>query len=296
MNKYACLVVLYNPSFEIVEQLKIYCDTFDKVYLFDNSDKDNNSIGKMIQRNNYVYIRSKKNVGMSGALNEIVKLALKEEFDFLLTMDQDTIFKKEIIKAMKNKIENDEEKNIAIYASNFNKMYIGKYGTEYSNPILPINQDSYVKFHITSGNFIKLKLVKDIYPLDDYFIAFVDFDMDYLIYLNDYKIKVIGDCIISQQIGSPIKSTFLSKFGMTNMGINRFYYLMRNNLYFSKKYRSYKDAKIFAFKKRIIYCCKIILCEKNKIKKIKMMIRGYIDYKNGIMGEMPKNENCRKDC
>ena len=63
--------------------------------------------------------------------------------------------------------------------------------------------------------------------------------------------------------------------------------MTRNRFYTWEKYKDLnsftlnRDKKLF--KKEFI---KIILDEKNKINKIKMVIRGYRDYKRGIRGKL----------
>lgn len=281
--RFACVVVLFNPDESVKQQLIAYSECFDKVYLFDNSSKKSEWLEK-IELKNVEYIFDGNNHGISGALNTTFEMACDEKFDFLATMDQDTVFEKQSILKMKEHILDCSDTDVAVFATNFRKTYIGKEGLEYSAPKFDENGKFETTFHITSGNFLNLNLVKEVFPLDDLFIAFVDFDMDYALKLKNYKVVVFGDCMITQQIGEGIKSSAIAKHGLTNMSVNRFYYLMRNNLYFAKKYSEYKDAKKFARKKRLIYVLKILLSEKNKFAKIKMMKKGYKDYKLGKLG------------
>lgn len=284
-NVYVCLVVLYNPERNIEHQLIIYSQCFDKVILFDNSAKQADWLNSLIINNNNIdYYNYGENIGISGALNETMKLVVDTNFGYLATMDQDTVFDKEDIIRMKNHIDECKDNDIAVFATNFRKTYFGKGGVEYSDYKYSQNGIYDVRFHLSSGNFLNISLVKNIFPLDNLFIAFVDFDLDYAIHLKGWKLRVFGDCFITQQIGNRIKANFLSKYGLTDMSVDRFYYLVRNNLYFSKKYCEYKEARKFAIRKRIIYLLKIILSEKNKFAKLKMMKRGYKDYKLNKLG------------
>lgn len=283
---YACVVVLYNPEQDIKEQLKVYTENFDKLYIFDNSPKKQDWLEEITNINNVTYIGDGTNKGLSGAFNITFERAKEEGFEFLVTMDQDTIFESAEIQKMKKHIEECTDENVAIFGTNFKKRYQGKEGIEYSDPIYPVDTNSDGLHHLQSGSFLKTSLMQNVFPLDDWFIAFVDFDMNYSAVSKGYKILVYGDCMITQQIGNSIKASKLAKKGLTNMSVNRFYYLMRNNLYFAKKYNDNKEAKKFARKRRIIYILKIILSEKNKILKIKMMKKGYKDFKLGKLGEL----------
>lgn len=281
---YSVLVVLYNPERRILKQLDIYANEFDKVYLFDNSDEKVEWITEFAKSRNIEYYSS-NNVGITGALNVIIPIAINEKFDFIATMDQDTIFPSEVIQKMISNIELNYKEDIAIYTTNFNKMYVGEGGKiEYSKPEYDINKVTYTNFHISSGNFLRCDLISNLFPLDNYFIGFVDFDLDFSVKTLGYKILVIGECIISQQIGNPIKASVFTKQGLTNFSSSRYYYLYRNNYYFNNKFKNYKEAKKFAKMKRIKYFIKLLTTERNKIEKIKMSYKGYCDYKKGILG------------
>ncbi|MGN9056328.1 hypothetical protein ACTNA4_07635 [Bariatricus sp. HCP28S3_A7] len=284
--KYGCVVILYNPERDFPKQLERYAKSMDCVYLYDNSIQRNEWIEKKAaDYDNVEYIFNDHNDGISCVLNKAYVRSLADHCDFLLTMDQDTEFSTEGMLYMKQQIEQDHELDCtAIYAANFVKRYVGAQGTEYSESVCPKGIVSEPKFHITSGNFLNLKLLDRVFPLDDYFIAFVDFDLDYEIALLGYKLKVFGDCIIVQQIGEPIKANTLSKHGLTNLSVNRYYYLMRNNLHFKRKFKAHKDAVKFARKKRMIYYAKLVLSEKKKLQKIGAMLEGFKDYREGIMG------------
>lgn len=284
--RFACVVVLYNPEEDIKQQLKTYSECFKKLFLFDNSPKKAQWLESLTEIENVCYIGNGENLGLSEAFNITFQKSYEEGFDFITTMDQDTVFEKEEILKMFKHISECEDDSVAIFATNFRKIYFGKNGPEYSKKIYPENDVIEERFHIQSGNFLKISLMKNVFPLDNFFVSFVDFDMDYSAYIKGYKLLVYGDCLITQQIGEPIKASFLAKHGFTNMSVNRYYYLMRNNLYFGKKYKDYKEVRKRARYGRRIFALKILLSEKNKIAKIKMMKKGYKDYKNGVLGGM----------
>ena len=83
-----------------------------------------------------------------------------------------------------------------------------------------------------------------------------------------------------------VKSIF-GKFNTSNHSALRRYYMTRNRFYIWEKYKDLnsftlnRDKKLF--KKEFI---KIILGEKDKVNKIKMVFKGYKDYKKGIRGKL----------
>ena len=88
MNKIVAGIVLYNPNiaryqncvYKLLEQV-------EKIYIFDNSDKPIN----YIESEKIVYISEKRNCGIAYALNRIMEHAKDDGYNWLITMDQDSI-------------------------------------------------------------------------------------------------------------------------------------------------------------------------------------------------------------
>ncbi len=293
MNKYCAIVILYNPKDDVLERIQTYSKIFDKVIIVDNSTKIEEQIKDALQKNKSVeYCCLKENKGISFALNFAFKKGIEDGFDFMLTMDQDSVFPQKNIEYMINYIENNDNSNVGIYAPNFSKIYynIQKQDLTYAKPIYPVNSVQVVTWAITSGSFIKLSTVKKILPIDEnYFIAYVDIDLGVQMNLAGYSTLIIGKAILYQQIGNIVKKSALAEiFRFTNYASTRYYYLIRNNFYFRKKYKSYLNLRMLSCKQLAKYIFKIITSEKNKIEKVGMGYRGYCDYRKGLMG---KKEN-----
>lgn len=87
--KLAGVVVLYQPSNEVIKNIHTYLPYLDRLYVVDNSSENHSNIykDKKIQ-----YIFNGKNLGIAAALNIGAKEAIKYGFEWLLTMDQDSSF------------------------------------------------------------------------------------------------------------------------------------------------------------------------------------------------------------
>ena len=90
MSKKQCIaagIVLYNPD---IERLKKCFDSLkqqvSKIFVFDNSE-----IQHVIQDKSVVYLSEDKNRGIAYALNCIMLEAQKNGFDWVVTMDQDSV-------------------------------------------------------------------------------------------------------------------------------------------------------------------------------------------------------------
>ena len=92
--KLAGVVVWYNPSDKDVKNIQSYIDELDKLYIFDNSEKKDNK-NKVPTSKKIEYISQHENLGIATALNITANKALGEGYLYLLTMDQDSKFKKD---------------------------------------------------------------------------------------------------------------------------------------------------------------------------------------------------------
>ena len=102
--KLAGVVVWYNPSDKDVKNIESYIDELDKLYIFDNSEKKDNK-NKVPTSKKIEYISQHENLGIATALNITANKALGEGYLYLLTMDQDSKFKKDDLKKMKDLVK-----------------------------------------------------------------------------------------------------------------------------------------------------------------------------------------------
>ena len=290
MKKFCFGVTLYNPTDKQIMNLTNYINCAGKIYVYDNSEKKNQKLIDIIKKNNKIqYITFNKNNGLSKAFNYICNLALSENFEYICLMDQDSVFTENNIKLIENEIEYHEDNNVALYVPKIK--YINSYEEIFfdemdSNNLK--NSTRNLKWAITSGSFINLKLHKIIGEFDEnYFIDRVDLDYCKNIKKNKFLIKEISKCNLFQFLGDRINDK--SKYSEHNS--IRHYYIFRNRLYFYNKYR--KDYNIikrnfiifFGSLKQIF---NILILENNKIDKLNMIYKGFRDYSSRNMGKFKR--------
>lgn len=108
--KLCALVVWFNPEKleNPLERIRSYSSFVEKVYIVDNSEKDNSFLASKIE--NAIYIPLMKNTGIAHALNVGLKKAIADGFEWCITMDQDSVWEKEEIqKYIKIAEENKNE-------------------------------------------------------------------------------------------------------------------------------------------------------------------------------------------
>ena len=242
---------------------------------------------KEINEDKIEIILNKENLGIATALNIGVRKALENGYEWILTMDQDSKASPDMVKKMfnvYNSINREERKDILSIFPNFVDERIQSI-EENSN----MNSYEYVDADITSGNLLRKEVFEKVGFFDD--SLFIDLvDTDFCMRLNEKGIKMIKirDAVLYHSLGeSKTIKGILGSFNTSNHSALRRYYMTRNRFYIWEKYKGLnsftlnRDKKLF--KKEFV---KIILGEKDKVNKIKMVLRGYKDYKKGIKGKL----------
>lgn len=275
--KLSAVVVFYYPSRDNIKHINKYLNEVDQIYVVDNSDDD---VIRMQSDDKIKYIKYGENKGIAKALNEGAKLAIKDRFKWLLTLDQDSKITSKNISDLKSFIENTKEKNIGLVAP-------------YQDIGLPFTKSSeeyeeYIEL-MTSGSVLNLDAYKKIGGFKDWlFIDCVDTDYCLNLHKNKYQVLRLNNVIMKHSLGNLRLHKFLGKtYDCFNHNPIRRYYIVRNNLYINEMYHDlcpdYCDHLIRAQKGQVK---RILAFEKNKFKKLKMMYKGYRDYKHGIKGKL----------
>lgn len=291
MSKVAAIIVSYNPDKNLLDSVNLLISQVEKIIIVDNGSieekrKDISSI-KDIDNERIEVIFNEENLGIATALNIGVREALKQGFNWILTMDQDSKASKDMVEKMFEVYNNIDEKERKSILSIFPNFVDERIQSIEENSVM--NTYEYVDADITSGNLVKAEVFDKVGFFDD--SLFIDLvDTDFCMRLNEKNIKMIKvrDAILYHSLGESqsVKSIF-GKFNTSNHSALRRYYMTRNRFYIWKKYKDLnsftlnRDKKLF--KKEFI---KIILGEKDKVNKIKMVFKGYKDYKKGIRGKL----------
>lgn len=272
------VVVLYNPLNDVLDAIKTYISIVDKLFVIDNSEIKNLFLLEELKKNKNVrVIDMGGNEGIAAALNKGLSFAVEEEFNYCLTMDQDSFFPTEKFEIIKKYLVLKDIDEYGIIGLNIN-----------SN----IEKEELIecKTIITSGNFINLKNYCRIKGFtSELFIDYVDFDLNEQFHSINKKIAYINNVSLIHTIGTPIKKKiFWKTFYCMNHSPVRYYYRYRNSLYLYKKNKSFYRERYWH--DLINDVIKVLLFEPNKIKKMKMINRGRKDAKKGILGKYKEIE------
>jgi rhamnosyltransferase len=285
-RKVSASVVLYNPSLSIIDNILSYSNQVTKLYVVDNSETPNNILINQLSRINSIeLIQNNENLGIAEALNIAAGKAIRDGFDFLLTMDQDTSIPAGMVNELFTIIQN--------HGYNLDEIGI----------ISPFQRDSLINsmpkksieddllFVITSGNLLNLKAFSIAGDFRrDLFIDRVDHDFCLRLKMHGYKIIRVNSMVVEHHLGNISKHSFFGRVQYTtNHSYIRRYYIFRNTLYVSNVFKN--SFPEYSRKERsfLLYeIVKIILFEKDKLMKLAYCYKGFVDYKKNRMGKLKR--------
>lgn len=275
IKKFYGVVIIYNPDEDVIKNIKSYIGHLKKLFIYDNSLKNNESLFIELSANYDIeYIYNGINDGISKALNNVTKKLYGKNDTWLLTMDQDSYFKKTELNKMFDFLQGDS--SLVALVSPFHKtMFHKKKNEEVVEERLTV---------MTSGNFINVSIHENIGGFDErYFIDCVD--LEYCLRLNSlgYKVLRLNEIELEHALGDPFVRKALIKKGdvvISNHNWIRRYYITRNKLLISSQYFTRYPVLCSAYLYGLIFfdLKNIIFYEKNKKLKLKFFLKGIKDF------------------
>lgn len=286
------VIVTYNPNQNdsIYSKLELLSKYIEYIIVVDNASKDAPVIPNS---HNISLIINEENYGHAKALNIGCEVLHSKGAEYALLIDQDSDFNIENIHQLLLKMIEFHPAMIGpqIYIKSLGDTQIPKYLKRKKvgfrkAPI--INEVEEVYINITSGSLINLDIWDSVGRFNEsLFIEGVDDEYALRLRQNGHKVLVARDIKLYQQYG---KMKPQKKFGITFRPTNhsplRLVYLYRNKIQIMKQYffkePGYVLFQILSLINRFIV---IMICEENKILKIKAIFKGCIQ---GILGKKGK--------
>jgi rhamnosyltransferase len=247
------VVVWYNPNKENVINILRYNTGVYKVFVIDNSDKNNQSVLDGLKLDNAYYHFIGENKGIAAALNIGFEYARKYHAKWVLTMDQDSVFEGGDFENYKKEINNYADKNrIGIFSARHN----------FANLNENVEFDRYCekKRVMCSGNIVSYHAYRQVGGYrEDFFVDWVDFEFCARIKIANYRIIECTQVLLKHFLGESIMETtfFGAKKYVPDYPLWRKYYLARNiymtaNLHKSMRYSMYWRL-VQEFKQVLLY-------------------------------------------
>lgn len=264
-------LVLFNPDIErLKENLNSIVQDAGGIFIVDNGSNNLAEIKKLLcNYNNIHFFANEKNEGIAKALNQLCEKALEQKYDYLITLDQDSVCPPNMIEEYK-KIAVDRSIGLVCPVIHDRNHELEKL----------IYSDSYTELDrcITSASMVTLKAWKEVNGFDEsMFIDGVDFDFCDRIRKKNYKIIRVNSVILLHEIGHiQVRKFLLWKVRVKNHPAFRKFYIARNTIYLARKQKSflcYTKSYLQVLKQAGI----VLLYETDKMTKLSMIMKGTIE-------------------
>lgn len=266
-------IVTYNPDIDRLQEcLDAAIKQVDKIYIFDNASGNCGFIEQLIKGyvEKVVLYKNHINEGIAAALSNIMEYASDNGYDWVLTLDQDSVLQPGIIDVYRKAIYRFE------HAGMFSCLIKDRNFTDNNNAVQEKNI-SLVPYCITSGALTSVAAYEQTPGYDkSFFIDGVDFDLCYSLREQGYKIYRVNRLGLLHEVGHGENRRFLWKsIVVYNESPERVYYIARNRI---KLYRKHKEYSLYTLiTKEIGLLFRICFYEKEKWKKVKMFWKGIGD-------------------
>ncbi|MEQ9809550.1 glycosyltransferase [Streptococcus jiangjianxini] len=271
-------IVTFNPDINrLQENFEAILPQVDKVIIVDNGSSNLVNIQEKCSKAEIIPLHSNK--GIAAALNVIGNYAIDYQYDWFLTLDQDTVVKNNLISIYTPYIGLPDVGTLSCVFQDINKK-------DTTVPRLPYEE---IEVVITSAALMNTAAFEKSRKFDEWmFIDFVDFDINFEFTRLGYKIYRINQVGFLHEVGSATPINFFGlKAYTSNHSAFRRYYMVRNTIYLIKKYGK-SNLRLGYLRHTRDEFIKVALFENHKIKKLSAMIKGL---KDGILAEVTKNES-----
>lgn len=296
INMHICAgIITYNPTLTDVSTcLEALCNQVERVIIVDNASKNVKSLQEVVSKyTNVTLVKNSQNIGFAKALTQVFEWAKSQGFNWVLTLNDDSVVPSNMISEYKKILENQgslvNQKNaknskIAIVCSLLKNRLDGTI----------LHSKCHEDECITSGSLTSVEAWQEIGGFDEWLeIDGVDFDFSRRLVRAGWKIVECQNVIMEHQIGKARSINLIIKHPIVwNHNANRKYYIARNMQVVDYKMGTYSYAKsLRAVVRDMIF---VALWEKNKFAKIRAMIRGFKDGQQKIR-QMRKISSCKAE-
>ncbi len=258
-------IVAFKPDFaRLRENLDAIRSQVDAVGIWDNG-----GLSGFSPEQDVIILSDKgENVGIAAALNGLCAYAEQNGFDWVLTLDQDSIAPTGLISAY-SKYCHDETIGLlcpCIHDRNYGAMEYDK-GSD--------QETDTVDTCITSASMLRISAWKKIGGFwDELFIDMVDFDLCWSLQEHGFRIVRVNSQILCHEIGHSRKVRFLGKENVVyNHSPFRCYNIARNTIAVGRKHNRISQCRRWILKRILL----INLFESERLKKDRMIIKGIRD-------------------
>jgi rhamnosyltransferase len=281
------IIVTFHPDEGFPNRLERVQSQFPLVIIVDNASLPSALPGNRPGLPNVHFVTNRTNLGIAAALNQGVELAGQRGFEWVVTLDQDTILATEMLATLLDVYQKSGGGNVMI-GSNYRDVHRRRNFIRCED-IQTAFQER--KTLITSGTLMPLSLFKTIgFFREDYFIDSVDHEFCLRARAHGFRILISCRPVMEHSIGALVKNASrLRQFMSFNHSPTRKYYMARNIIATVKSYLLQEPLWSFRQGWRLLSIfASILLFENEKLKEVKSFMVGVVHGINGKMGPIEK--------
>ncbi|MES2219511.1 MAG: glycosyltransferase family 2 protein [Acidobacteriota bacterium] len=229
------LVIAYNPSPEILQNVTVLSLQVDHVVVVDNTpgSEPQTVIDELQQRDGCTVIRNGKNLGIAEALNIGIRFAISQGGEWIFTFDQDSQITPGYVQKMLT--AHAEASKSSPVGMVFPVYQDARLGHIYAQP-KSANGD--VLVGMTSGALLHRDVFNSIGPMETEFVI-DQVDHEYCLRMRSLGLRLIGcpQAVLIHSLGRITFHNFLGRrYKASNHSAKRRYYITRNRLILMKRY------------------------------------------------------------
>lgn len=270
----AAVVLAYRPDSGIVRNIEKLSTQADGVYVVNNSAEDEATatvLAPLNEHESVTVLDQPGNVGVAAGFNAGMRRAVADGFDYVWIFDQDSTVADGMLVALLSAFDEPGRPiavaGPALRAEETGHLYDGESSTGVADQITLIS----------SGALFARSALEKIGLHDErLFIDYVDHDISLRARRAGFRVVKVYDTVLDHRFGASIPSSFLGRrIYLSNYSPMRHYYMTRNRVVMVRRYglgRWFWEDAAYAAKSWV----KVVLCEKDRNRKIGAAIRGAI--------------------
>jgi rhamnosyltransferase len=287
LHNTCAVIVTYHPDEDFYARLERVRSQFPLVIIVDNGSASVAMLRNRVRLPHVHLITNQANLGIAAALNQGVNLALQEGFEWVVTLDQDTMLAADMLATLLDVYQKSGGGNVLI-GSNYWNAHKGCNFIQCGDTEAGFQER---KTLITSGTLVPLSLFRTIgFFREDYFIDSVDHE--FCLRARTHGCRILISCrpVMWHNIGEHVENAgLLRQFMSFNHPPARKYFIARNTIATVKLYFFQEPMWSMRQGWRLLSdLASILLFENEKVKKTTAFMVGVVHGMAGKMGPIEK--------
>jgi rhamnosyltransferase len=284
------IIVTYHPDEAFPERLKQVLAQLPLAIVVDNASRPSSAemLRRLAESPQVRLVENPGNLGIAAALNQGIQLALKEDYRWVVTLDQDSQLHADFVPALFD-VHLQSGGGDVMVGSNYWDVHRGRNFVECAEKGAVYRER---KTLITSGTLAPLALFQNIGLFrEDYFIDSVDHEFSLRARAHGYRMLISCRPLMDHSIGAGVGHTSrLRQFLSFNHSPARKYFIARNTVATAKAYFRQEPAWALRQGWRLVSdLASILLFEREKRKKAEAFMVGVMHGFAGKMGPIEKS-------